>query len=399
MSVQYINNTPDLESVSCKLSSAKQIAVDLEFDKNYYRYGFNLCLVQIFDGEECYLIDPISKNLDIKTIYPVLEDDSVEKITFAFGEDLRLLHSMNCFPKNIYDLDIVSSLLNYPPASLVNLIDDILEIDTGKSSQLSNWYNRPLTDQQIHYAAQDVLHLFDLKEVLNKQAKQKNITEWIAEENSVWDQLDYSGEKNNGILKDKDKKEFNEVEWHVFSELMVYREELACIVNKPSFQVIKKEYLMEVAKESRTLMNWDSAKGIYRKVKNEKTKNKLIEIVKNARQNAYELGLSESKPAKKLLTPEEMREYRNQQKRLKKVKTAFFDPIKEKIVEEYGQETAVFLFSNRIISDLVNGENGNLENYKRELLVRYTDELNLSKNILESIVDFPITDEQDFGKQ
>lgn len=156
---------------------------------------------------------------------------------------------------------------------------------------------------------------------------------------------------------------------------------------------------MEVAKESRTLMNWDSAKGIYRKVKNEKTKNKLIEIVKNARQNAYELGLSESKPAKKLLTPEEMREYRNQQKRLKKVKTAFFDPIKEKIVEEYGQETAVFLFSNRIISDLVNGENGNLENYKRELLVRYTDELNLSKNILESIVDFPITDEQDFGKQ
>jgi ribonuclease D len=388
MPVQYIDRAGELESVTNKLSAAKQIAVDLEFDKNYYRYGFNLCLIQIYDGDTCYLIDPISKNLDIKTIYPVLEDDTIEKVTFAFGEDLRLLHSMRCFPKNIYDLDIASSLLNYPPASLVNLINDILGVDTGKSSQLSNWYNRPLTDQQIHYAAQDVLHLLDLKEVLIRQAKQKNISEWIAEENSAWDHLDYSDELNNGILKEKDKKDFNEVEWHIFSELMEYREKIAHNANKPSFQIIKKEYLMEVAKDSRTLMNWDNEKGIYRKIKNEKTKSDLIEIVKEARRQADEIGLSESEPAKKLLTPDEMKQYKKQQKRLREVKSAFFDPIKKKIEEEYGQETAVFLFSNRIISDLVNGENGYLENYKKELLAKYTDELNLNKDILERITDF-----------
>ncbi|TVR34447.1 MAG: hypothetical protein EA390_02945 [Balneolaceae bacterium] len=387
MPVKYIDRTPELQSVVQKLSGLNQISIDLEFDKNYYRYGFNLCLVQIFDGDHCYLIDPLSKNLEIETLFPVLENEEIQKVVFAFGEDLRLLHSLNCFPKNIYDLNIATSLLNYPPASLVNLIDDILSIDTGKSSQLSNWYKRPLTDQQVHYAAQDVLHLFELKSVLIVQAEEMNITGWINEENTVWDQLDYSDEVNNGILKEKDKNDFNEVEWHIYKQLMAYREELAQKLNKPSFQIIKKEYLMEVAKETRTLMGWDQAKGIYRAIKNEDTKTDLIDLVRDARKQADKLGLSEEQPAKKYPSPEELKIYREQQRELKKFKSAFFDPIKQKIEEEYGQETAVYLFSNRIISDLVNGESSELEKYKRDLLVRYTEELNLDKEYLHRIIE------------
>jgi len=165
--VQIITHQEELESITENLSNVSRIAADLEFDKNYYRYGFNLCLVQLFDGENCYLVDPLSDDLNIKSIFPVLEDPEIEIITFAFGEDLRLLHSLGCFPKNIYDIDIATSLLNYEPGSLTKLLDEAIDVDTGKSSQTSNWFQRPLTDQQKKYAAHDVLHLFDLKDKLD----------------------------------------------------------------------------------------------------------------------------------------------------------------------------------------------------------------------------------------
>jgi ribonuclease D len=386
MSVIYIDNQTTLDEAIHQLNQRGQFAVDLEFDKNYHRYGFNLCLVQIFDRNDCYLIDPLSNNLDIQTLFPTLENPAIEKLTFAFGEDLRLMHSLGCFPKNIYDLDIATSLLNYPPSSLTNLIQDILEVDTGKSSQLSNWFKRPLTDQQIHYAAQDVLHLFDLKKVLIDQAEKREVLEWIEEENRIWDQLDYSNEDNNGVLKEKDKKGFNEVEWHIFKELMHYREQLAEKYNKPSFQVVKKEYISEVAKDVRKLMRWTDTKGVFRGIKNDKVKSELIEIVKNAKQDAEKLGLSEKSLALKTPTKEEMKLYREQQKKLNRLKSKFFDPIKKRIEEDYGQETAIFLFSNRIIAELADGGNGDLAEYKRRLLVRYTEQLNLEKDYLISII-------------
>lgn len=387
MPITYIDNSSALNDALFQINNAPRIAIDLEFDKNYHRYGFNICLIQIFDGESCYLIDPLNEKMDYKKLFVPLENPDIEKITFAFGEDLRLLHSLGCFPKNIYDLDIATSLLNYPPASLTNLIQDVLNVDTGKSSQLSNWFKRPLTDEQIHYAAQDVLHLFDLKSILDEQADKKNIIQWINEENSEWDTLDYSNEDNNGIYKEKEKKDFNEVEWHIYKALLHYREEIAETHDKPTFQVIKKEYLMDVAKDSRVLMNWHHAKGIFRKIKNDDTKSALLNIIKSAREEAEKNGLSEKDPAMKPPTTEELALYRENQKHLKKMKSLFFDPIKKKIESEYGENTATYMLSNRIVSDIVFGNNGKLKSYKRELFLSYADELGLNTDLLMEIIE------------
>lgn len=387
MPITYIDNKSALSGALTQINEAPRIAIDLEFDKNYHRYGFNICLIQIFDGKSCFLIDPLSEQMDFKNLFPALENPDIEKVTFAFGEDLRLLHSLGCFPKNIFDLDIATSLLNYPPASLTNLIQDVLNVDTGKSSQLSNWFKRPLTDEQIHYAAQDVLHLFDLKSILDEQADKKNIIRWIKEENSDWDELDYSNKDNNGIYKEKEKKDFSEVEWHIYKALLHFREEIAETYDKPTFQVIKKEYLMDIAKDSRVLMNWHQAKGIFRKIKNDETKSAILDVIKSAREDADKMGLSENEPAIKPPSAEELALYRENQKHLKKMRSVFFDPIKKKIEAEYGENTATYMLSNRIISDIIFGNNGKLKSYKRELFLSYADELGLNTDILMEIVE------------
>jgi len=378
MSIRYIDKDEELSSVVRHLESTDQIAIDLEFDRNRYRYGFNLCLIQLFDGEDCHLIDPLSDKLDTEKLFPVLEDSSVEKVAFAFQEDHRLLHYVGCKPKNIFDLRIASQLLNYPPASLTNIVKDTLEVDMGKSSQNSNWFKRPLKENQIKYAAKDVLYLFDLKKKFKAEAEQKEILQWIDEENQNWDHVQYDDSDINNFIKEKDKRDLNEVEWNVFVSLMEFREKIASQSDRPSYQIFSKDLIYQIIENPDRLKNWTSERGVFNRLKNRGIQKKLEKLIQKTIQEAEAMGLSRSKPAKKFPTAEEMKEINQKKQLIQQAKSEFFSPIKDRITEDYGDEVSTYLFSNRIITDLVTGSNGSLENYKRSLLESYADELNLN---------------------
>lgn len=386
MTIHYISGNRELDECIARLEDAEEIAIDLEFDKNRYRYGFNLCLVQLCRDEDCYLVDPLCEGLEIERLFPLLEDAQIQKVVFAFGEDLRLLHTLGCYPKNIYDLNIATSLLNYEPASLTNYIAEILDRDTGKSSQQSNWYNRPLTDDQKRYAAQDVLHLIDLKRVLEAEAKEKGLEEWIAEENAIMDELDFSGTDDKSHIREKDKKGLSEKEWFLLKKLLDFREEIARTHNKPSYQVIKKDYLVELAKDSRSLMKWQDMRGIYRRIKTAEYKDRIAALLRDAALEAEKEGLSGDKPAAKRLDKEEYRALREERERVNRIKNSFFGPIKNRLIEDYGKQAATFMLSNRIMAEVIRGEQ-ELEAYKRELVVRYARELNLDEATLLELVE------------
>ena len=106
MTFEYITTQEQLSECITKINSVPEIAVDLEFDKNRYRYGFNLCLLQIKAADEIFLIDPLGADFDIKPIFEPLENPKIEKVVYAFGEDIRLLHTLGCYPKNLFDIVI-----------------------------------------------------------------------------------------------------------------------------------------------------------------------------------------------------------------------------------------------------------------------------------------------------
>ncbi|MEX2573887.1 MAG: hypothetical protein WD317_06300 [Balneolaceae bacterium] len=385
MNPQYINSNRKLKTCISALNRSEEIAVDLEFDKNRYRYGFNLCLVQIYSGRSCYLIDPLSEKLDIEELFPVLENDQIQKVVFAFGEDLRLLHSLGCFPRNIFDISIATGLLNYPPSSLTSLLADILKIDAGKSSQTSNWYKRPLSEEQKMYAAQDVIHLPEIKKVLLEEAIKKNITSWIAEENAVFDELNYSEEADNRFLKEKDKSGLTEQEWHVFKQLMSYREDLAKYYNRPSYQIIDKGYLTDIAKNPEKLAGWNKTKGIFKAVRNGAYREKLSDLVDRSIREAQHTGLSASEPAIKPLSDEESLAKKKEQSRINRIRNTLLDPIKKRIAEKHGKHAASYMLSNRIMTEIISGK-VSPENYKMDLILYYAEELNKDLEVVLEVV-------------
>ena len=373
MEYTYITEEKGLESCIDELKDLSSIAVDLEFDKNRYAYGFNLCLLQIFTGNSCFLIDPIVEKLDIQRLFPIFEDANIQKVVFAFGEDLRLLHSLACFPKNIFDIAMAAKLLNHLPGSLAALLNEVLHIEVNKSSQKSNWLKRPLTREQLNYAAQDVIYLLDLKSSIEKEAVISNKLDWIRQENAAFDKLSYAGIENNHFIKNKDKNGLSEFEWYLYKEMMTFRETIAEKTGRPSYQVFDKELIRELALKPEKITGWGNKKGNYKAFNFNGFKRQLNKILTEAKS----LGLSKDKPAKKPLSNEEAQRVRKERSSLESTKKKYFKPIQKEIIDNYGEHAATLIMGNRIIGLILSGESDQLKPYQTKLIKESARQLGL----------------------
>lgn len=359
------------------LSEQSILAVDLEFDKNRYGYGFNLCLMQIFSGDRCFLIDPLLDEINVNLIFPVLENPAIKKVAFAFGEDIRLLHHIGCFPKGIYDVSFASALLDFPPSSLTNLLLDTLGIEVGKSSQDSNWLNRPVTQQQLDYAANDVLHLIKLYDMFEKMAQEKGISDWIRQENESFESANYENENHTSIVKEKDKGDLTEFEWHIFCRLMEYREEWAKKLNLSSHTVIPKYYLQELACSPKRVYNWMRIRQTQDSLKTDLIQEEVEKCISQAIKEANEQNLSKITKAINSQSKEEYNRILVLKRGIEKAKNRIFKPIQNVLSEKLGKNAQVFILSNRLISDLVQGKLDNYLPYKTELFESAASELSL----------------------
>lgn len=376
-SAELIESNQSLEEVNSHLHRVSEMAIDLEFDKNRYRYGFNLCLMQIATPDDCFLVDPLSPDLNVENLFPALENASTEKLVFAFGEDLRLLHQLGCFPKALYDLKTAASLLNYPPASLTDLLHQIIGVEVGASAQNSNWYKRPLSEKQINYAADDVRFLGALRNQIEAEADKQGIQSWIEEENERLNSVSFADLPESVAFRKKDMAGLSEFTWHVLKALLEFREEVAKSVNRPSFQVIHKDLLVAIAGDPSALKQWNNTRMVHRAAHNSSVKRKLEEVLEEARAEAQSKGLSLGKPAVPKLSPEEYKRFREQRDIREKVKRDVFTPVKSRLVEQYGEHAATFMLSNRAIDDLLIGNGEPLPQYRRQLLMEIGDELGL----------------------
>jgi len=380
MNISHIHTNKDLDLCVEHLNRVNAFVVDLEFDKNHYYYGFNLCLVQIASAEKCFIIDPLSKELDIQQLFPVLENENIQKVVYAFGEDIRLLHSLGCFPKNLFDAGIAGKLLNYPPMSLARFLDEILHIKISKSQQKSNWCKRPLSPMQLSYAAEDVLYLLRAKEILLKQAAQKNIWEWIAEENAEYDQQLYAETNNNNFIKEKDKNGLSEYQWFLFKKLLVFREAIAKQYNKPGYRIMDKAFLKEIAQDPSRLAGWQQTKGIFRVLKTTDFQNKLELFLKQAVKEAQQKNMSKTKRAVKGLSKAQSKLSREKRNQFNQISRIIFKPLQKQIAEDYGENAAVFILNKRVMSDLIWGRTERVKNYKKTLLLKYARKLDIDLN-------------------
>jgi ribonuclease D len=376
--IKYIDDQSSFQEALSKLELVKKLYIDLEFDKNHFRYGFNLCLMQVFDGEVCYLIDPLG-NIKIESIFPILENPEIEKVCFAFGEDIRLLHHIGCRPKKVLDLAVVRTLLNKPTLSLSNSLVEALGLEAQSSQQKSNWFARPLSAEQIQYAAEDVLDLPKLRDVLMDELEKIGRTEWMEQEQKLFESEDWTVGAEPEIVPFKDRKQLTMHEWIRYSLIMEYRDYLSSNLNRPSYKVIDKNSFLDIAKNPEKIHNWKNLKGVHPKLRNDKVQTKLTELLEEAEITIKKDKVKEDQSSRPTITSEQKMRNDQLRKETEHAKNTIFLPIKELLKKDYGEHFSNYLLSNRKIVGIVSG-NINLLEYQKKLLNHYKANLNISNS-------------------
>jgi len=168
-------DTPSLlKTAEKRIRTASIIALDTEYDSFRY-FRDKLCLIQIQTGDSAWLIDPLA-GLDLSILGEVLGNLEVLKIFHAGDNDIRILKRDYGFAfRNIFDTHRAASLLGCRYLSLATLLESYLGVVLVKKMQRSRWDLRPLSEEQLDYAALDTAHLIALYEKLSGELREKGL--------------------------------------------------------------------------------------------------------------------------------------------------------------------------------------------------------------------------------
>ncbi|CAG4903932.1 unnamed protein product, partial [Acidithrix sp. C25] len=187
---RYIEHVRTLEEAVRFLSRAELVAIDTEFHRER-SYFAKLALVQIAADDEVFLIDPL--RVDLAPLAEVFESDA-EAVFHAANQDLEILNrKVGTVPNKFFDTQIASGFLGYSTPSLGSLVEQFLGIELDKSDRLSDWLVRPLEENQLKYAAQDVLYLVDLRDAIVDAVVNLDRLDWLVEELGDYISQDFSG--------------------------------------------------------------------------------------------------------------------------------------------------------------------------------------------------------------
>lgn len=129
-----------------------------------------LCLVQLSSGDGTAHLVQLDKSFEAPNLVRLLGDPSVLKL-FHYGRfDIAMFqHYLGVTTQPVYCTKIASKLTRtYTDRhGLRDLCRDLIGVEISKQQQSSDWGAEKLAEEQMLYAASDVLYLHRLKEVLD----------------------------------------------------------------------------------------------------------------------------------------------------------------------------------------------------------------------------------------
>ncbi len=168
-----------LSAVVADAATADAYALDTEFHRERTYYP-RLALVQIAWHDQLAVIDPLA--VPIAPLARLLEGDGIA-VLHAAEQDLEVLyHECGTRPRRIFDTQIGAGFVGYSSPSLATLHDRLLGVELAKEARLSDWFQRPLPDHMLAYAAADVERLLEISDILQKDLHARGRLEWAEEE-------------------------------------------------------------------------------------------------------------------------------------------------------------------------------------------------------------------------
>ncbi len=248
LDIQWIRDDASLAQQCRDWKQRPYLALDTEFmrvDTFYPAAG----LVQVGDGERTWLVDPLLIR-DWSPFAAVLEAPAVVKVFHACGEDLEVFQRLTgSLPQPLFDTQLAAAYLGMAHSmGYSKLVKELLDVDLPKDETRSDWLQRPLTDMQVRYAAEDVQHLAEIYLKLDAR---------LSDEKRAWLLADGADLVRNQTRVSDPQEAYRDVKlaWKlapaqlaVLRELCVWREEQARLRNRPRNHVLREHTLWPLAR-------------------------------------------------------------------------------------------------------------------------------------------------------
>ena len=250
MKTTEIVTSPDRLADLCESwRAAGSFAFDTEFIRDE-TFDAQLCLLQVACGNEFVLVDPLD-GLDLAPFWELVVDPALTTIVHAGKEDFEIcLRESGSPPRNIFDVQIAAGFVSVGyPLSLSRLVDAVVSTKVTKGQTMTDWARRPLTDEQIQYAIDDVRYLPRVYEKLTEKLRKARRTTWAKEEFSRFESAElYKPPPEDRLFKLKGAKKLEGVSLAVLARLIEWRDAWAARKNRPIRSLCRDDVLVEIAR-------------------------------------------------------------------------------------------------------------------------------------------------------
>jgi len=229
------------------LRSESVIALDTE-SNSFHAYKERVCLIQLSVPGRDWIVDPLAT--DLGGLGRVLCDGR-ETVLHGADYDVRCLkRDFGWSLPNLFDTMVAARRLGVVGLGLSALVEARFGVRLSKAHQRSDWGRRPLTADQLAYAALDTHFLLRLRESLLADLEVKGMVPAAREEfariagarphERVFDP--------EGWRRLKGARELGSEERAILRALWIARERRAEELGRPPFKVLGEHAMLEIAR-------------------------------------------------------------------------------------------------------------------------------------------------------
>ena len=247
----FMDKTDEAVALAREWAGVKQLAVDTEFVRES-TYSAQLCLMQVSDGERVVCLDMLALG-GPGPFAELLADPAVRKVFHAARQDLEVLNEhLGAVPGPIWDTQVAAAMLGYPDqVGYTQLTGAELGVTLPKDHARTDWSRRPLSDEQLRYAAADVLWLLPLAARLEDELERLGRRAWAASESAaLCDPELYAFDAAGAWRRVKRVGQLADAPLARAVALAAWREEEARRCNRPRRWILKDEAIITLAERN-----------------------------------------------------------------------------------------------------------------------------------------------------
>ena len=178
----WIDRSDELPQLARELELQESIGVDTEFLRERTFFP-KLCLLQLSAGGRIWCVDTLRVG-SLEPLMPALTLPKARKLIHAARQDLEAIYL--CAKKilsPVFDTQIAAACIGLKPQiGYAELVKTLLDAVVPKGQTRTDWSKRPLTREQLDYAADDVLYLGDAAALLTERLVSLGRMHWASED-------------------------------------------------------------------------------------------------------------------------------------------------------------------------------------------------------------------------